>query len=333
MREGGGKNRRRRTRRATAARREGGLSIGRHNSGLQAVDGDVVSGETYLKLKVVGRTAKDTVRTIIERGERGDMTVTANQDKIGGEKVGRQGGGRLTSRGCIVAGRSGSESRHAVAEVIKKGRRGNVSGVGGGRGSREELTRKNERRAVNGLRMIGGGGDVSDVKEGGERGPEAGGKLRSTIRGDVGRHSEAGDPGGEEGCGAGSCGGFVERDGFHPASRAVNDRENVCVSLGGGKGANQVDVDVGETAVRDGNGGGSEMDMAVNLGALAGEAFTGPSGDVLGEGLPNKTGGDEAAGGTAARMRDIVEQGEHGAAEGGGDQGTESASGDVAMKQ
>ena len=382
-REGNGKNRRRRTRRVTAARRQGSLGIGRHNSGLQAVDGDVVGGETYLKLKVVGRTAKDTVRTIIERGERGDMTVTANQDKIGGEKVGRQGGGRLTSRGCIVAGRSGSESRHAVAEVIKKGRRRNVGGVGGGRGSGEELTRKNKRRAVNGLsrgggvvvagsgpkaeeypgqlrrpgrscgagpqgileaavdplhhavgsRMIGGGGDVSDVKEGGERGPEAGGKLRSTIRGDVGRHSEAGDPGGEEGCGAGGGGGFVERDGFHPASRAVNDRENVCVSLGGGKGANQVDVDVGETAVRDGNGGGSEMDMAVNLGALAGEAFTGPSGDVLGEGLPNKTGGDEAAGGTAARMRDIVEQGEHGAAEGDGDQGTESASGDVAMKQ
>ena len=107
---------------------------------------------------------------------------------------------------------------------------------------------------------------------------------------------------------------------------------SVAVSTGR-QGANQVDVDVGKTAVRDGNGGGSEMDMAVNLGALAGEAFTGPSGDVLGEGLPNKTGGDEAAGGTAARMRDIVEQGEHGAAEGGGDQGTESASGDVAMKQ
>ena len=128
----------------------------------------------------------------------------------------------MTSRGCIVAGRSGSESRHAVAEVIKKGRRGNVGGVGGGRDSGEELTRKNERRAVNGLsrgggvvvagsgpkaeeypgqlrrpgrscgagpqgileaavdplhhavgsRMIGCGGDVSDVKEGGERGPE-----------------------------------------------------------------------------------------------------------------------------------------------------------------
>ena len=70
-RKGDGKNRRRQMRRATAARREGGLGIGRHNSGLQAVDGDVVSGEAYLKLKVVGRTAKDRVRTIIERGEGG----------------------------------------------------------------------------------------------------------------------------------------------------------------------------------------------------------------------------------------------------------------------
>ena len=74
-REGNGKNRRRRTRRVTAARRQGGLGIGRQNSGLQAVDGDFVGGEAYLKLKVVGRTAKDTVRTVIERG---DMTVTAN---------------------------------------------------------------------------------------------------------------------------------------------------------------------------------------------------------------------------------------------------------------
>ena len=77
MREGGGKNRWRRTRRATAARREGGLGIGRHNSGLQAVDGDVVGGETCLKLKVVGRTAKDTVRTIIERGESQSRTDRA----------------------------------------------------------------------------------------------------------------------------------------------------------------------------------------------------------------------------------------------------------------
>ena len=50
------------------------------------MDGDVVGGEAYLKLKVVGRTAKDTVRTVIERGEGSDMAVTANQDKIVGRE-------------------------------------------------------------------------------------------------------------------------------------------------------------------------------------------------------------------------------------------------------
>ena len=92
-------------------------------------------------------------------------------------------------------------------------------------------------------------------------------------------------------------------------------------------------MDVDETAVREGNGGGPEMDMTVNLGALAGEAFTRSGSNVLGEGLPEKTGGDKAAGCAAARMGDNVEQGKHGAAEGGGNDWTESASGDVAMKQ
>ena len=35
----------------------------------------------------------------------------------------------------------------------------------------------------------------------------------------------------------------------------------------------------------------------------------------------------------AARVGDVVEQDEHGAAEGGGNEGTESTSRDVAMKQ
>ena len=82
-----------------------------------------------------------------------------------------------------------------------------------------------------GGRMIGCGGDVSDVKEGSERGPEPGGKLRATLRGDVRRHTKAGDPGGEEGSSAGSYSGFVKGDCFHPASRAVDDHENVSLSL------------------------------------------------------------------------------------------------------
>ena len=75
------------------------------------------------------------------------------------------------------------------------------------------------------------------------------------------------------------------------------------------------------------------MDVAVSFCGVAGGARAAPMEDITGKVRPNITGGDEAAGGTAARMRDIVEQGEHGAAEGSGNKGTESASGDVAMKQ
>ena len=92
-------------------------------------------------------------------------------------------------------------------------------------------------------------------------------------------------------------------------------------------------MDVGETAVRDENGDGLEMDVAVNFGAWAREALTGPGSDILGERLPDKMGGNEAAGGTAARMRDVVEQGEDRAAQSSEFKEAESASGDIAMKQ
>ena len=66
------------------------------------------------------------------------MTVTANKDKIGGKKVGRQSGGRLTSRGGIVMGRRWSESRHVVAEVIKKMAGGECRWSQGQRGGNDQ---------------------------------------------------------------------------------------------------------------------------------------------------------------------------------------------------
>ena len=44
--------------------------------------------------------------------------------------------------------------------------------------------------------MVGGGGEEGDIKEGGEGGPETGSKLRAAIRGDAGRNTKAGYPGG-----------------------------------------------------------------------------------------------------------------------------------------
>ena len=49
----------------------------------------------------------------------------------------------------------------------------------------------------------------------------------------------------------------------------VDDGENVSPALGGGKRANKVNMNVGETAIRNGNGGGPEMDIEVNFGVLA----------------------------------------------------------------
>ena len=46
------------------------------------------------------------------------------------------------------------------------------------------------------------------------------------------------------------------------------------------KGSDQVDVDVGEPALRDGNWEGFDLDMPVDLGLLAFCAVLGPRGDV-----------------------------------------------------
>ena len=68
-----------------------------------------------------------------------------------------------------------------------------------------------------------------------------------------------------QGCG----GSVIERHGFHPAGGVVDDGENVSPALGGEKRANKVNMNVGETAIRNGNGGGPKMDMEVNFGVLA----------------------------------------------------------------
>ena len=66
---------------------------------------------------------------------------------------------------------------------------------------------------------------------------------------------------------------------------------------------------------------------------MAVEAYAGPGGDFLGEGLPYKLGRNEMTGGAAARMRDVVKNVNHGAVQDSGDGGLESGSGDVAMRQ
>ena len=66
--------------------------------------------------------------------------------------------------------------------------------------------------------------------------------------------AETADPCGAKGLGTGSGSDGREGYGFNPSGGAINDGENVSVSLRGWKGANNVNVNVRKTAFRDGNG-------------------------------------------------------------------------------
>jgi hypothetical protein len=70
------------------------------------------------------------------------------------------------------------------------------------------------------------------------------------------RNSKKGDPGGTESISTDFCGNGRKRDSFSPSGGSVIDSKDVCVTLGGRKRANQIDVDVGEAARRNRNGNG-----------------------------------------------------------------------------
>ena len=53
------------------------------------------------------------------------------------------------------------------------------------------------------------------------------GELRTTVGGDIVRHSKTGDPVTDEGSSTGFCGRIRNWDGFRPPGEAVNDREEV----------------------------------------------------------------------------------------------------------
>ena len=96
-----------------------------------------------------------------------------------------------------------------------------------------------------------------------------------------------GDPGTEEGIRAGVGGGGVERNGVWPASSPVHYGEEVSAAIGGRKRANEVDVDVGERAVRNWNGLRRWRVVRVDLGTLTGKAGPAPGCDVIGQARPD----------------------------------------------
>jgi hypothetical protein len=79
------------------------------------------------------------------------------------------------------------------------------------------------------------------------------------------RNAKTGNPGGNEGFSTGFGGSGGKRSCFKPSGGAVYDGENVCVALRWRKRANQVNVNVGETMGRNGNGLRRGRDVSVDF--------------------------------------------------------------------
>ncbi len=70
--------------------------------------------------------------------------------------------------------------------------------------------------------------------------------------------------------------------------------------------SHQINVDVGEATLWDGDGQGLKSDMAVNLALLAAEARSRPCRDVVGQTAPDKSRRYKATGGKPPGMRNVV---------------------------
>jgi hypothetical protein len=106
------------------------------------------------------------------------------------------------------------------------------------------------------------------------------------------RNAKTGNEGGKEGFSTGFGGSGGKRSCFKPSGGAVNDGENVCVALRWRKSANQVNVNVGETTGRNGNGLRRGRDVSVDFCLLARKTFTRPLIEVRGHVRPDKSGRD-----------------------------------------
>jgi hypothetical protein len=116
--------------------------------------------------------------------------------------------------------------------------------------------------------------------------------LGSTVGVDRVRKAKRRDPGGTEGLGTGGGRGGRKRNGLSPTGSSVHDGEDMGVALGGRKGTNQVNVNVGKTTGGNRNGRRRWGNMGVGFGSLTRNTLSGPEVDIPCHALPEKTGSD-----------------------------------------
>ena len=141
------------------------------------------------------------------------------------------------------------------------------------------------------FRIVGGGGIVLDHKAGVHCRPKTGGEVGPSVRVNDVWKAEGGDPC-RQGCSAGLRGGIWDGDGIRPARHSVDYGEEVFEILGQRQGADNVDVDVAESAVWSGEGTDARLRVAANLGVLAVWARPCPLLGVFGDARPYVAGGE-----------------------------------------
>ena len=85
------------------------------------------------------------------------------------------------------------------------------------------------------------------------------------------------------------CGGRGKRNSFWPAGSAVNDSKEMSISRRRGKRPNKVNMEMRKTLGRYRNVVRRNVNVAVSLGCLTGEAGESPGGDITGQVRPNVT--------------------------------------------
>jgi hypothetical protein len=116
------------------------------------------------------------------------------------------------------------------------------------------------------------------------------------------RNTKAGYPGRAKCISTGLGRGGRKRNSFNPAGGAVNYGENVRMTLGGRKGANKVNMDMGKSTGRKRDGCRWGRNVCVDFGSLARNTLSGPEGDVPSHAVPKETGSEEAASGPDTRV-------------------------------
>ncbi len=145
-------------------------------------------------------------------------------------------------------------------------------------------------------------GDVRHVEEGGKVDPKGRNKLGPAVGSNGMGNAKAGNPTRAECISTGTSRGGRKRKGFNPVSGPVNDGENVGVALRGRKGANEVNMDMGETAGGKRNSCGRGRNVFVDFGSLARNTLSGPEVDVPSHTVPQETTSEESTSGSDTRV-------------------------------